>query len=103
MDTKLIDRYDIGLSKWVKRRQFQQGYAKVQYIRYRRFFVLLATRGMHRFFNTVDDPLEPGESRRIVPCISDRLPSDLVLSILTNGCQHYDTTGLSFYVVKRIV
>ncbi len=73
VDAKLIDRYDIGLSKWAKSRRFREGRAKVQYIRYGRFFVLLATRGVHRFFNAVDDPLLPGESCRDASDVETRI------------------------------
>jgi hypothetical protein len=50
VDAKLIDRYEIAISKWSRARRKQSGHANVQYIRYGRFFVLIATRGEHRFF-----------------------------------------------------
>jgi len=50
IDRKLIDRYQIGLSKWAKARRKQNGAANLQYIRHGRFFVLLATHGRHPFF-----------------------------------------------------
>jgi len=50
VDAKLIDRYEIAISKWSRARRKQSGGANVQYIRYGRFFVLIATRGDHRFF-----------------------------------------------------
>lgn len=50
IDRKLIDRYDIGISKWAKARRKQNGAANLQYIRHGRFFVLLATHGRHAFF-----------------------------------------------------
>ena len=51
VDRKLIDQYDIGISKWARARRKQAGVASIQYLRYRRFFVLLATQGSHRFFS----------------------------------------------------
>jgi hypothetical protein len=54
VDAKLIDRHDIAISKWSRARRKQSGRANVQYIRYGRFFVLIATRGEHRFFE--DEP-----------------------------------------------
>lgn len=54
VDAKLLDRYGIAISKWARARRKQSGRANVQYIRYGRFFVLIATRGEHRFFE--DEP-----------------------------------------------
>jgi hypothetical protein len=50
VDEKLIGRYGIDISKWARARRKQTGQASVQYLRFRRFFVLLATPGNHRFF-----------------------------------------------------
>ena len=50
VDRKLIDHYDIDISKWARARRKQSGTASIQYIRFQRFFVLLATQGNHRFF-----------------------------------------------------
>jgi hypothetical protein len=50
IDRKLIERYDAGLSKWQKARRRELGQASVQYLRYGRFFILLATeRGTCKF------------------------------------------------------
>jgi hypothetical protein len=49
-DAKLIDRYGIDCSKFVRARRKRAGLANVQYIRFRNRFVLLATHGDHRFF-----------------------------------------------------
>jgi hypothetical protein len=51
IDRKLIDRYDIAISKWTRSRRKRQGLANVQYLRHGRFFVIIATRGLHRFFD----------------------------------------------------
>lgn len=50
VDAKLIDRYDIAISKWARCRRKKQGMANMQYLRHGRFFVLLATKGQHDFF-----------------------------------------------------
>ncbi|GMU83788.1 MAG: hypothetical protein AMXMBFR47_36580 [Planctomycetota bacterium] len=50
VDTKLIDRYGIAISKWARCRRKKQGLANMQYLRHDRFFVLLATKGRHEFF-----------------------------------------------------
>jgi hypothetical protein len=49
-DERIIRKYDIGVSKWVRCRRKRVGLANVQYIRFGRFFVLIATSGDHRFF-----------------------------------------------------
>ena len=50
VDEKLISRYGIDISKWARARRKQTGQASVQYLRFRQFFVLLATPGNHRLF-----------------------------------------------------
>ncbi|QOJ03660.1 MAG: hypothetical protein HRU71_09245 [Planctomycetia bacterium] len=50
IDAKLIDRYGIAMSKWARCRRKKQGLANMQYLRHERFFVLLATKGWHEFF-----------------------------------------------------
>ena len=54
VDRKLIDRYGIDVSKWARARRKRSGLANVHYLRYRRCFVLIATKGQHRFF--ADEP-----------------------------------------------
>lgn len=54
VDRKLIERYGIGASKWQRARRKRSGVANLQYLRYQRFFVILATRGAQRFFK--DEP-----------------------------------------------
>jgi hypothetical protein len=51
VDEKLIDCYGIHCSKWARCRRKARGLANVQYLRYRRFFVLAATSGEHIFFH----------------------------------------------------
>ena len=50
VDDKLMTRYEVAISKWARARRKQQGFANVQYLRHGRFFVLIATRGFHPFF-----------------------------------------------------
>lgn len=54
VDAKLIDRYGIRVSKWQRARRKRAGVANLQYLRYDRFFVILATYGSQRFFQ--DEP-----------------------------------------------
>jgi hypothetical protein len=60
VDEKLVTRYGLAISKWTRARRKQTGSASVQYLRFRRYFVLLATHGQHRFFD------EEGENVRDV-------------------------------------
>lgn len=50
VDRKIIRQYGIDVSKWARTRRKKAGEARVQYLRYERFFVLLATHGQHPFF-----------------------------------------------------
>jgi hypothetical protein len=50
IDRKLIDRYGVAISKWARSRRKRAQEANVQYLRFDRFFVLLATHGSHPFF-----------------------------------------------------
>lgn len=49
-DQKILQKYQIGLSKDQCYRRKRQGQANVQYLRYRETFLLLATEGTHPFF-----------------------------------------------------
>ena len=55
-DQRLLTKYEVARSKWSRYRRAQRNgpdgrpLANVQYIRYRNFWVLLATSGHHRFF-----------------------------------------------------
>ncbi len=51
VDRKLVERYGLGISRWTRARRKRQGVAGVQYLRDRRFFVLIATHGKHPFFD----------------------------------------------------
>jgi hypothetical protein len=50
VDRKIVAQYGIDVSKWTRTRQKTAGQARVQYLRYGRFFVILATHGEHLFF-----------------------------------------------------
>ena len=50
VDQKLIERYGIDISKWARARRKRQGCANLHYLRFKRYFVLIATLGEHRFF-----------------------------------------------------
>lgn len=50
IDQKLIARYGIDVSKYQRHRRKRDNKANLQYIRYQRFFALLATPGQHAFF-----------------------------------------------------
>lgn len=50
VDEKLIERYEVGLPRTTVSRRKRAGKSNVQYLRYRRTFVLIATKGEHRFF-----------------------------------------------------
>jgi hypothetical protein len=49
VDAKLIAGYGLELSKWARARRKAKGKAKLSYLRYGRFFVLIATEGEHLF------------------------------------------------------
>jgi hypothetical protein len=57
-DRKPIAKYGIGIGKTARARRKAAGLANVQYLRYVRFFVLLATHGKHVFFE---------EERKFIP------------------------------------
>lgn len=49
VDSRLIDKYGIAISKWTRARRKRAGYANLQYLRFEKFFVILATPGRHQF------------------------------------------------------
>jgi hypothetical protein len=50
VDRKIVTQYGIEVSKWIRARRKKMGQARVQYLRYGRRFVILATHGEHPFF-----------------------------------------------------
>lgn len=49
-DDKILRQYGIELSKWTRSRRKAQGRANVHYLRYGRFYILIANHGEHPFF-----------------------------------------------------
>lgn len=49
-DRKILDAYGIEVSRWSRARRKQVGQASVQYLRCQRFYVIIATHGVHPFF-----------------------------------------------------
>lgn len=50
IDTKIIEKYDINISKAERHRRKAAGRANMQYLRLGRTYLILATRGLGRFF-----------------------------------------------------
>jgi len=63
VDTKLIKRYGIDVSRSERARRKRTGLANMQYIRHERFFLMMATHGTHRFFE--DEPDQVRDARRV--------------------------------------
>ncbi len=51
VDSKLIEKYGIDVSKWERARRKKAGRANLHYLRHGRHFVLIATHGLHPFFD----------------------------------------------------
>jgi hypothetical protein len=51
VDAKILAAYDIAISKWTRARRKRAGQANVQYLRHGRFYVIIATHGVHPFFS----------------------------------------------------
>lgn len=49
IDAKLLELYEVPISKWARARRKRAGLGNVQYLRHDRFFVLLGTDGFHPF------------------------------------------------------
>jgi hypothetical protein len=65
-DRKLLDAYDIELSRWTRSRRKKQRQASLQYLRCGRFYVLIATHGLHKFFEAEADALHDIRKRPIL-------------------------------------
>ena len=50
VDRKLIDKYGIAVSRQTRLRRKKAGQANIQYVRFGRYWLLLATQGAHHFF-----------------------------------------------------
>ena len=55
VDAKLLSRYGADVSTATRWRRKKNGYANIKYLRYDRFFVLIATTGVSDFFKTESD------------------------------------------------
>jgi len=64
VDTKLLAKYGIGVSRQSRARRKSVGIANVHYIRYRQTFLLLATHGHHPFY---DEEVESIRDVRKIP------------------------------------
>lgn len=49
-DQKIIAQYGIGISKWARARRKKLGLANLHYLRFGRFYVIVASHGQHAFF-----------------------------------------------------
>jgi len=65
VDNKLLTSYEVEQSKWAKARARKRGLAKVQYLRYRSTFVLVATHGEHTFFEAERDNIKDARERPV--------------------------------------
>jgi len=50
VDRVLMDRYGVALSRWQRARRKVVGHANIHYLRCESFYVLIASRGEHKFF-----------------------------------------------------
>jgi hypothetical protein len=66
VDRKLVERFDVAISRWQRSRRRAQGEASIQYLRYGGFFVILATHSRHCF---VDEVGEVFRSCKKVPIV----------------------------------
>ena len=51
VDENIIEKYGIAIGKTARARRKASGFANIQYLRYERSFLLLATHGKHPFFD----------------------------------------------------
>lgn len=68
VDAKILAKYDIPVSKWVRARRKKKGQANIHYVRHQDFFVMFATKGAHRWFELEehdDRKRKRDEGRRI--------------------------------------
>lgn len=50
VDQKFAEKYGLDMSKWSRYRRKREGLANLRYLRFDKFFVLIATNGEHPFF-----------------------------------------------------
>ena len=51
VDERIVAKYDIAIGKTARARRKAAGFANIQYLRFERSFLLLATHGKHPFFD----------------------------------------------------
>ncbi len=65
-DRKILDAYEIEVSKWIRARRKKDRQANVQYLRHGRFYVIIATHGFHHFFEAENNSLHDIRKRPIL-------------------------------------
>lgn len=50
LDRRMVEKFDVNISKACRSKRRSEGIASVRYIRYERFWLLLSTHGKHIFF-----------------------------------------------------
>jgi hypothetical protein len=75
-DSKMIAAYDIAGAKWTRARRKRTGQANVQYLRCGRFYVIVATHGVHPFFSA--------EAKRL----RDVRKTPILFQNYSIGCRH---------------
>ena len=63
VNAKLIKTYGIDVSRWERARRKRACLANMQYVRHKRFFLLMASHGKHRFFE--DEAGQIRDARRV--------------------------------------
>lgn len=63
IDAKLIAKYGIAVSESTRARRKKSGQANLQYLRFERYFIILATKGQHHFFE--DEGAQIRDIRRV--------------------------------------
>ena len=51
LDLRMIEKFEVNISKATRSKRRREGIASVRYIRFERFWMLLSTRGRHYFFD----------------------------------------------------
>ncbi len=88
-DAKILAAYDIGISKWTRSRRKQAGQANVQFLRHGRFYVIIATDGVHPFFTA--------EAK----CIRDIRKTPILFNGYSIGCRR-ERGGGEYHASVRI-
>ncbi|WP_252850778.1 hypothetical protein [Aeoliella straminimaris] len=78
VDAKLIDKYDIAVSRATRCRRKKTGTASMHYLRHEYYFVLLATHGKHHFF--ADEGQQVRDAREVA----------IQFAGYSIGCKHGD-------------